>query len=158
MSDDLRSNRSARPDDDYLLWDSGMWGHGGWQDARGESRADSMVVHTVMVDTVTLEKWQEMTAAAKARAATGVKARPTAVPPGEGRGGRFLKSIFRRSYGRIYYPLIADAQRAWYFQEKPTWRITVRMWLFMAAHAVRQLAKSDWIGRITEGIARLLGI
>jgi hypothetical protein len=172
MSDDLR-HRSAPLDDDYLLWESGVWGQSSRQDARdtplpvsgaaagfAAGRAGAAAVASALeapeaiqvrgvVHKVTLEVLQETTATVTARPATGAKAQPVALPPGAGRAGSALKSFFPRTYSGIFYPLIADAQRDWYLHalahEKPSRWIEVRMWLLIAANAIRMVA--EWIVR-----------
>jgi hypothetical protein len=181
MSDDPRSVRRVQ-DDDIQLWKSGVWGD--YSDtplplrasAAGyaASQASAIGIGATTEDSDSYQAVPEADVLARGVVInaepgkvtfTGVpatrtlsrKAQTAALPPGEGHGGRLLKSLFPRSYSSIYYPVIADAQRAWYFQEKPAWRINARMWLLIMGHAIRQLAESEWIGRIAERIGRLLG-
>jgi hypothetical protein len=148
MSDNPPQRRSAPLNDDYQLWESIVRAAGGRQDAR-----DTLLPReAAMVHKVTLELTQETetTVSVTARPATGAKAQPIALPPGAGRVGSFLKSFFPRTYGRTFYPVVADAQREWYHQaladKKPSRWITVRMWLLIAGNAIRMV--TEWLARV----------
>jgi hypothetical protein len=145
MSDNPQ-RRSAPLNDDYQLWESGVWGSGGWQDARDTP----LPLRAAIVHKVTLELSQETIVSVTMRPATGAKAQPIALPPGSGRVGSFLKSFFPRTYGRTFYPVVADAQRKWYHQaladKKPSRWITVRMWLLIAGNAIRMV--TEWLARV----------
>jgi len=111
---------------------------------------EPIVIHTV--PDADVKNYVHVTfSGATATLATGPTAEQPriALPPGVGLN-RVLKLLLPRKYGRIFYPLIADAQHEWYIEalahKKPTRWIEVRMWLLIAANALRLVV--EWVVRL----------